>query len=84
MIYMLLAAVASLYATLLNTPKGRHFTDSHTTETVIIGVGLVLSALRVILPAAAWRRVVAAFAVAGTPLVVRSLMKRESLKITDI
>jgi len=72
-----LAAITSLYATLLNTPKGRHFTDSHTVETVIIGVGLVLGALRVILPAAAWRRVVVAFAVAGTPLVVRSLVKRK-------
>ena len=74
---MFLAAITSLYATLLNTPKGRHFTDSHTAESVIIGVGLVLSALRVILSAAARRRGVAAFAGAGAALVVRSLMKRK-------
>lgn len=75
-IYILLAALASAYALLLSTDQGRRFTDEHTAETVILGVGLVLGTLRLILPEAFWWRVAIAFGVAGTPLVARSLLKR--------
>ena len=37
---------------------------------------MVLAALRLVLPKAAWWRVAVAFAVAGLPLVGRSLVKR--------
>ena len=75
-IYTLLAAITSAYTAALSTPAGRRFTDEHTAETVVIGVSLVLAALRLVLPKAAWWRVAVAFAVAGLPLVGRSLVKR--------
>ena len=68
--------ITSAYAAALNTSAGRRFTDEHTAETVVIGVSLVLAALRLVLPKAAWWRVVVAFGVAGLPLVGRSLVKR--------
>ncbi len=46
MIYSLLFAAASIYAGLLSTPAGREFADKRTAESVVIGVSLVLVALR--------------------------------------
>jgi hypothetical protein len=78
MIYFLLFAVSSCYASLLSTKPGRKFADTHTAESVVLGVALVLAALRFLLSASAFGRVVAAFAVAGSPMVARSLLKRFS------
>jgi hypothetical protein len=76
--YSILFGAASAYALALSTRPGRKFSDAHTAETVVLGVGLVLAALRFLLSASAFRRVVAAFVVAGLPLVARSLLKRFS------
>lgn len=74
--YVTLSAAAGLYALALSSEPGQEFTDRHTWATVVAGNGLILAALRVILPADQWRKVVLAFAVAGVPLIVRSLLKR--------
>jgi hypothetical protein len=77
-IYVILLGAASAYAALLSTRPGRKFADERSAESVILGVGLVLAALRFLLSASAFGRVVAAFAVAGSPMVARSLLKRFS------
>jgi hypothetical protein len=78
LIYVILFAVASVYAALLSTARGRAFADERSAESVILDVGLVLAALRFLLSGPAFRRVVAAFVVAGLPMVARSLLKRFS------
>jgi hypothetical protein len=78
MIYLLLFVFSTAYAALLSTARGRAFADERSAESVILGVGLVLAALRFLLSASAFGRVVAAFAVAGSPMVARSLLKRFS------
>jgi hypothetical protein len=77
-VYLVLFGAASAYAALLSTARGRAFADERTAESVILGVGLVLAALRLLLPGQAWDRVVVSFIVAGTPLISRSLLKRFS------
>lgn len=77
--FALLFGAASVYAAILSTDKGRVFATERTAETVVIGVALVLVALRFVLPVVALRAVVMAFAVAGSPLILRSLAKRERL-----
>ena len=74
--YSLLFAASFGYAALLNTSEGRRFADDHTAESVAIGVALVLAALRFLLPLSVWRLVALAFAVAGVPIVGRSLVNR--------
>jgi hypothetical protein len=63
---------------LLSTTRGRAFADERSAESVILDVGLVLAALRFLLSGPAFGRVVAAFAIAGSPMVARSLLKRFS------
>lgn len=75
--FALLFGVASTYAAILSTDKGRVFATERTAETVVIGVALVLVALRFVLPVVAFRAVVVAFLVAGSPMIARSLMKRD-------
>lgn len=77
--YGLLALISSAYAAILSTDEGRRFTEQHTAETVVIGVGLVLAALRWLLPVSVVRVVVVAFGIAGIPMILRSLAKRERL-----
>jgi hypothetical protein len=77
-IYVILLGAASAYAALLSTRPGRKFADERSAESVILGVGLVLAALRLLLPGQAWGRVVVSFIVAGTPMISRSLLKRFS------
>jgi hypothetical protein len=78
MIYLLLFVSSTAYAALLSTDQGRKFADTHTAESVVLGVALVLAALRLLLPGQAWGRVVVSFIVAGTPMISRSLLKRFS------
>jgi hypothetical protein len=78
MIYLLLFVSSTAYAAALSTDKGRAFADTRTAETVVLGVGLVLAALRFLLSGPAFGRVVAAFVIAGSPMVARSLLKRFS------
>lgn len=77
--FALLFGAASVYAAILSTPEGKRFATERTAEAVVIGVTLVLVALRFVLPMVALRAVVVAFAVAGSPLIIRSLAKRERL-----
>jgi hypothetical protein len=77
-IYTVLFVSSTVYAAALSTDKGRKFADERSAESVVIGVGLVLAALRLLLPGRAWGRVVGAFAIAGGPMVARSLLKRFS------
>lgn len=77
--YGLLALASSAYAAALSTDEGKRFATERTAETVVIGVALVLVALRFVLPVVAFRAVVVAFLVAGSPMIARSLMKREGV-----
>jgi hypothetical protein len=74
--YMILFGAASAYALALSTEPGRKFSDDHTAETVVMGVGLVLAALRLLLPGPVWGRVIVAFSIAGLPMIGRSLIRR--------
>jgi hypothetical protein len=60
----------------LNTSAGKKFADDYTWASVVLGDSLVLAALWFIIPTAHWLKAVLAFAVAGTPMVARSLLKR--------
>jgi hypothetical protein len=75
-VFIALAAASIVYAIALNTNAGRKFADDYTWASVVLGDSLVLAALWFILPAAHWLKAVLAFAVAGTPMVVRSLLNR--------
>jgi hypothetical protein len=74
--YIALSAAAAVYAAWLNTEKGRRFADDHTWASVVLGTGLVLAALKQMIPPPYWRKVLLAFIVAGTPLVGRSLFRQ--------
>jgi hypothetical protein len=76
MIFFLLFLVAVAYAFSLNTPRGQVLAKEHTWATVVAGVGMVLLALTFVLPGGAVLVVVAAFAVAGGPMIVRSLWNK--------
>lgn len=76
LVYIILGLLAIAYAFILNTPGGKKFTDQYTWATVVIGTSLVLGALWFIIPADNWKKVAIAFVVAGTPMIVRSLSKR--------
>ena len=73
---ILLFIASTIYALILNTPAGRRFVDDYTAVSVILGVLLVLLSLRRSVPGHHLRRVAIAFAVAGSPLVLRSTLNR--------
>jgi hypothetical protein len=66
----------ALLAAASATDAGQRWIDEHTTEAVMLGVGAVLLALRFSLDRANWRTVVRAFVYAGSPLVVRAVIRR--------
>lgn len=72
-VYLLLMAAA--YAVLLSTRRGAAFTDRHTWATVVAGCGLVIAFLAGEDRQAAIRAL-RLFALAGTPMIVRSLVRR--------
>jgi hypothetical protein len=74
--YLVLAAAAAAYAAGLNTNQGKKFAQENTWTSVVIGTGLVLAALRLILPNEYWQKVALAFAVAGMPMVLRSFLNK--------
>jgi hypothetical protein len=74
--YVVLGIAAILYAIALNTSAGKRFADEYTWASVVLGTSLVLAALWFIIPNEHWLKVALAFAVAGTPMVARSLLNR--------
>ena len=76
LVYIVLALLAIAYALILNTPGGKRFADQYTWASVVVGTSLVLAALWFIIPADNWMKVFLAFVVAGTPMIIRSLLKR--------
>ncbi len=80
--YIALGVSSAAYATALNTEVGRNFAKEYTWASVVCGVSLVLVILRFILPKEYWEKVVLAFAVAGTPMIIRSLLGK--LSETDL
>jgi hypothetical protein len=75
-VYIVLGLLAIAYAFILNTAAGKSFADQYTWASVVIGTSLVLGALWFIIPADNWQKVFLAFVVAGTPMILRSLLKR--------
>jgi hypothetical protein len=71
--FAILALLSAIYAIALETERGKWLATERTWVTVIIGCGIVLIVLLVVLPFESWLRVVAAFAIAGTPMAIRSL-----------
>ena len=71
--YSLLTVLASFYAFLLNSERGREFATEHTWASVVVGTTLVLGCIRAILPRMYWRRVAWAFVFAGAPMIGRSV-----------
>ena len=75
-VFVALAAASIIYAIALNTSAGKKFVDDYTWASVVLGDSLVLAALWFVVPTAHWLKAVLAFAVAGTPMVARSLLNR--------
>lgn len=75
-VYFVLGAVAIAYAFALNSPAGKKIADEHTWLTVVIGTSLVLCALFFIMAFQDWLNILIAFAVAGTPMIARSLINK--------
>lgn len=74
--YLALGVATSAYAMALNTDLGRSFARQHTWASVVLGTSLVLLLLRFVLPKEYWQKVVIAFAVAGSPMIARSLINQ--------
>ncbi len=74
--YTILGLLSSLYAVSLNTKLGKKFTEEYTWATVCIGTSLVLAVLRYMLPKDHWYKLMAAFTVAGFPMVARSMYNK--------
>lgn len=74
--YVALGVAATAYAAALNTDVGKRFAKDYTWASVVGGTSLVLTMLRFILPKDEWQKVATAFAVAGTPMIVRSLANK--------
>jgi hypothetical protein len=74
--YIALGIAAILYAIALNTSAGKRFVDEYTWASVVLGTCLVLATLWFIIPNEYWLKAALAFAVAGTPMVARSLLNR--------
>ncbi len=75
-VYASLGVASALYAAYLNTSVGKEFSDRYTWASVTLGTAIVLAAARLLMPARMWNRLVVAFAVAGSPMVLRSLYNR--------
>jgi hypothetical protein len=65
--------LSCIYAMLLNTETGMEWAQEQTWFTVVIGNGLVIGALALLLPAIYTAIIIGAFAVAGIPIIYRSL-----------
>lgn len=65
---------STAYAALLETETGRAWVEENTWLSVVLGVVLVLGLLRPSLPRRAWDTIAAGFVIAGTPLILRSLL----------
>jgi len=74
--YIALGIGAILYAIVLNTNAGKRFADEYTWASVVLGTCLVLAALWFAIPSEYWLKAALAFAVAGTPMVARSLLNK--------
>ena len=72
--YVGLGIAATAYAAFLNTSSGKRFVERYTWASVVIGTVLVLVSLRPTLDPDAWNKVATAFAVAGVPMIGRSLI----------
>ena len=75
-VYIALGAASIIYAMALNTGGGKRFADNYTWASVVLGTSLVLAALWFIVPKEYWLKAALAFAVAGTPMVARSLLNK--------
>jgi hypothetical protein len=75
-VYIALGAVSIIYAAALNTGAGKRFVDDYTWASVVVGTALVLAAIWFIIPREYWLKAALAFAVAGIPMVARSLLNR--------
>jgi len=73
--YVFILAVSSAFAFFISREEGQKFVDENTTESVVIGSGIILIGLGLVLRPKAWGKVVAAFVLAGAPMVVRKLLK---------
>lgn len=76
--YIALGVTATAYAAALNTTAGKRFAADYTWASVVCGVGLVLTILHFIMSPREWEKVVYAFIVAGSPMIVRSLINTKS------
>ena len=74
--YIALGIAATLYAIALNTSAGKRFVDEYTWASVVLGTSLALATLWFIIPKEYFLKAALAFAVAGTPMVARSLLNR--------
>ncbi len=72
MIYAILFLVSVIYAAVLETTPGRWLCEHRTWITVAVGTGYTLAAIPFLPPG--WEYTLGAFAVAGTPMVARSLV----------
>ena len=73
-----LGGAAVGYAAFLNTPAGKKFaTESeYTWASVVVGTGLVLAFLKRELDDDDWTTVAQGFAVAGAPMIARSVINK--------
>jgi hypothetical protein len=75
-VYIALGAASIIYAVALNSSAGKRFADGYTWASVVLGTSLVLAALWFIVPREHWLKAALAFAVAGTPMVARSILNK--------
>jgi hypothetical protein len=75
-VYASLGVASALYAAYLNTAVGKDFAEQYTWASVSLGTAIVLAATRLLVPGRLWNRLVIAFVVAGSPLILRSLYNR--------
>lgn len=77
LVYVILGVTAIIYAFFLNTPKGRMFASEYTWVSVVVGTGIVISALWFLIPQDSWQKVILSFVVAGSPMIARSLINKK-------
>ena len=72
--YALILAVSAIYAIFLSvTAVGRWLASERTWLSVVIGVGYVTLAMRILGPAPAWWQWLVAWGVSSVPIIARSL-----------